>query len=99
MAAPEPARSPGGWVDGTREAASDALTTFAGVMTSPDGVPIAAVLPAYNGPITYGEAAIQPLRDLGPVADQVEPMAYTQLQTMLDEGFPPGCRCTGDRTS
>jgi FAD/FMN-containing dehydrogenase len=70
--------------------APDALTTFAVLMTSPDGVPVAAVLPAYNGPINDGEATIQPLRDLGPVADQVGPMAYTQLQTMLDEGFPPG---------
>jgi FAD/FMN-containing dehydrogenase len=36
------------------------------------------------------EQAIQPLRDLGPVADQVSEMTYPALQSMLDEGFPNG---------
>jgi FAD/FMN-containing dehydrogenase len=70
--------------------ASDELTMFATLMTSPEGVPIVAVLPAYNGAAPMGEAAIQPLRDLGPVADQVAEMPYTALQSMLDEGFPSG---------
>jgi FAD/FMN-containing dehydrogenase len=72
-------------------AAPDGLTTFAALMTSPDGAPIVAVLPSWNGPLAEGEAAVRPLREFGPpLADQVGPMAYTQLQSMLDEGFPSG---------
>jgi FAD/FMN-containing dehydrogenase len=71
-------------------AAPDELTIFAVLMTSPDGAPILAVLVGYNGPAAAGEAAIKPLRDLGPVADQVGVMPYPALQSMLDEGFPPG---------
>jgi FAD/FMN-containing dehydrogenase len=71
-------------------AAGDELTIFAALMTSPDGVPIVAVLSCYNGPAAMAEAAIQPLRDLGPVADQVSEMTYPALQSMLDDGFPSG---------
>ena len=71
-------------------AAPDELTVFAALMTAPDGMPIAAVLTAYNGPVSAGQAALKPLRDLGPVADQVTEMPYPALQTMLDEGFPSG---------
>jgi FAD/FMN-containing dehydrogenase len=70
--------------------ASDDLTLFAGLMTAPDGNPINAIFAAYNGPTSKGEAALKPLRDLGPVADQVGVMPYPALQSMLDEGFPSG---------
>jgi FAD/FMN-containing dehydrogenase len=70
--------------------APDELALFTVLMTSPDGHPINAVLAAYNGPVSKGEAAIKPLRDLGPVADQVAEMPYPALNSMLDEGFPSG---------
>jgi FAD/FMN-containing dehydrogenase len=70
--------------------APDALTIFAGLMSAPDGAPITAVLVGYNGPADAGEAAIKPLRDLGPVADQVGVIPYPALNSMLDEGFPHG---------
>jgi FAD/FMN-containing dehydrogenase len=70
--------------------APDELTLFAAMMTSPDGMPIVAILVGYNGPAAKGEAAIKALRDLGPVADQVGVMPYPALQSMLDEGFPSG---------
>ena len=70
--------------------AADELTVFAALMTSPDGIPIVAVLSCYNGRAAKGEAAIRPLRDLGPVADQVTEMPYPAIQSMLDDGFPPG---------
>lgn len=70
--------------------ATDALTIFAGLMTSPDGIPITAVLVGFNGRSAAGEAAIRPLRDMGPVADQVVEMPYPALQSMLDPGFPSG---------
>ena len=70
--------------------ASDDLTLFAGLMTSPDGHPINAIFAAYNGSPSAGEAALKPLRDMGPVADQVAEMPYPALQSMLDDGFPSG---------
>jgi FAD/FMN-containing dehydrogenase len=71
--------------------APDALTTFAGLMVSPEGAPIAALVLCYNGPVEEGERVIRPLREFGPpVADQVAPMSYVQLQSMLDPAFPPG---------
>ena len=72
------------------ESAPDELTVFAALMTSPDGHPITAIFPAYNGPLNKAEAAVKPFRDLGPVADQVAEMPYPALQSMLDEGFPSG---------
>ena len=72
------------------ENAPDELTVFAALMTSPDGHPITAIFPAYNGPVSKAEAAVKPFRDLGPVADQVQEMPYPALQSMLDEGFPSG---------
>jgi FAD/FMN-containing dehydrogenase len=70
--------------------APDELALFAGLMTSPDGHPITAILTAYNGPASKAEAALKPLRDLGPVADQVSEIPYPALNSMLDEGFPHG---------
>ena len=72
------------------ESAPDELTVFAAMMTSPDGQPITAIFPAYNGPLGKAEAAVKPFRDLGPVADQVQEMPYPALQSMLDDGFPSG---------
>jgi FAD/FMN-containing dehydrogenase len=71
--------------------APDALTVFAPLMTTPDGQPVIAFLVCYNGPISDGEAALRPLREFGPpLVDDVRPMPYTELQSMLDEGFPSG---------
>ena len=71
--------------------APDALTVFAGMMTSPEGMPMLAFVSCYNGPADEGERALQPLREFGPpVADLLGPMPYTALQTHLDEGFPAG---------
>jgi FAD/FMN-containing dehydrogenase len=72
------------------ESAPDALTLFCGLMTSPEGVPIVGMPLCYNGKADDGAKAIAPLRKLGPVADQVVPMPYMALQTMLDGAFPPG---------
>ena len=73
------------------QSAPNELTLFAGLMTSPDGMPIVALLAAYNGPIEDGERVLRPLREFGPpLVDQIAPMPYTALQSMLDEGFPAG---------
>jgi FAD/FMN-containing dehydrogenase len=70
--------------------APDELTAFAVLMTTPDGARVFGIPLLYNGPPEEGEKVVRPLRQLGPIADMVGPMPYTQHQTMLDEGFPAG---------
>ena len=72
--------------------APDDLVVIAALLHSPDGVPMAAVAPCHLGPFAEAERALRPLREFGPpVADQVRPMSYCELQTtMLDAAFPPG---------
>jgi FAD/FMN-containing dehydrogenase len=72
------------------ESAPDELTVFAGLMYTPDGIPIVALVICYNGPVADGETAIAPFRAFGPIAGEVGPMPYAALQTMLDAGFPSG---------
>ena len=60
-------------------------------VTSPEGERVVAIAVCYNGPVEEGERVLKPLREFGtPLADVVAPMSYTQVQGMLDEGFPPG---------
>jgi hypothetical protein len=64
----------------------DEAEAYAALVTSPDGVPMAAMLLGYNGPIEQGERVLAPARQFGaPVADLVAPMSYGARQTMLDE--------------
>ena len=71
--------------------APDALIAFASLLNAPDGAPVVALIACYNGPLAEGEKVLQPLRAFGPpLVDQIGPMAYTALQHMLVEGFPPG---------
>jgi FAD/FMN-containing dehydrogenase len=71
--------------------APDKLTVFAGMLHSPDGIPLVAFLVCYNGPVDEGERVIKAIRDFGaPAAGEIGPMPYTALQSMLDAGFPSG---------
>ena len=54
------------------------------------GMPIVGIVACYAGPVEDGEAAYQPLRDLGPVVDMFGPMPYVAVQQLLDAGNPPG---------
>ena len=73
--------------------APDELTALAALLTSPDGEPVVAIAPFYNGSLKAGEEVMQPLRAFGPpLADHVGPMSYLQVQTMLDAMMPPGLR-------
>lgn len=66
---------------------------MAALVTSPDGIPLAALFPVYAGPLDRGEEALRPLRQLGsPVADLVAPTPYRMAQTMFDAAFPAGLR-------
>jgi FAD/FMN-containing dehydrogenase len=60
----------------------------AALMTSPDGVALAALVLIHNGPIEEGQRILAPARTFGPpLADLVEPMPYVARQTLLDAGF------------
>src|SRR5712692_1333289 len=80
--------------------ASEDLTTLVGFITAPPlpfipqnlhGKPVVAVVLCYAGSVERGEAEVKPLRSFGPPdVDLVQPMPYTVLQSMLDEGAPSG---------
>jgi FAD/FMN-containing dehydrogenase len=73
--------------------APNELTLYAALLTSPDGVPVVGFVGCYCGDMGDGEAAIRPLREFGqPVADLMQPLPYTQMQSLLDAGFPHGNR-------
>jgi FAD/FMN-containing dehydrogenase len=75
------------------QAAPENASAYAGLGTSPDGVPIVLVVGFHHGPTEEGEALFAPLRRLGPpAADMMQPMAYTTAQKMLDGLNPPGNR-------
>jgi FAD/FMN-containing dehydrogenase len=73
------------------ESAPDELGIFAGLMSSPEGDPIAAYLTCLNGTEGPGLDKLEELRRFGPpIADMVAEMPYVDFQTLLDEGFPSG---------
>jgi hypothetical protein len=69
------------------------LTLYAGLLTSPDGIPLVALIGCYCGDIETGQKVIKPIREFGtPVADLFQPMPYVQMQTILEGGHPFGRR-------
>jgi FAD/FMN-containing dehydrogenase len=56
------------------------------------GGPAVVVAIAWSGEVDEGERVIAPLREAGPLADQVAPMPYVTLQSMLDHTAPHGLR-------
>ena len=75
----------------TCASAPDELLIFAALLSSPEGMPIAAMIPCYSGPQEQADAVIGPVQAFGPpVAGGVGPMPYTAIQSMLDDGFPSG---------
>src|ERR687889_554182 len=74
-------------------AAPDELTMYAGLGTLPDGTQVAALPVCYTGPFAEGERLLGPLRasDLL-LDDQVGPIPYTALQSIIENFNPPGMR-------
>jgi hypothetical protein len=69
----------------------DELTTYAGILTSPDGQPVVAMVPCYVGDLEAGERALAPLRAFGsPLVDTVGPISYLDQQGIMTAGFPHG---------
>jgi FAD/FMN-containing dehydrogenase len=82
-------------------AAPDEATLLASVMTAPPepfvppevvGQKVVALLGCWCGDLADGEAALAPLRALGPAVDRFGPMPYPVLQSMLDGAAPHGLR-------
>jgi FAD/FMN-containing dehydrogenase len=64
----------------------DEAEAYAGLLTAPQGMPVAALILGYNGPLAEGEKVLAPARSFGkPLADVVGPMPYGARQRLLDE--------------
>ena len=64
----------------------DEAEAYAAVLTAPQGMPVAALILGYNGPVSDGERVLAPARRFGkPIADVVGPMPYGARQRLLDE--------------
>jgi FAD/FMN-containing dehydrogenase len=71
--------------------APDELTTYAALVTTPDGQQAVAIMPCYCGPIEEGERIVTPIRVFGPpIADLIRPKKYSEMNTLIDEANPPG---------
>jgi FAD/FMN-containing dehydrogenase len=70
------------------------LIVYAAAISTPDGTPVIALLPAYSGDdMAEGARLIAPLREFGsPLADLVATMPYAAMQQMLDAAAPFGQR-------
>src|SRR5712671_4007466 len=67
----------------------DELQTWAGILTTPDGNAVVALVPCYVGSLSEGERLVAPLRRFGsPVADTVAPIPYVAMQTLFDAALP-----------
>ena len=72
--------------------APDELNTVVALMIS-EGVPVIAVAACFNGDLATGEHVLRPLREFdSPLADDIKPMTYLQVQGMLESASPPGRR-------
>lgn len=71
----------------------DDLSVFAGLLTTPDGHDVAALIAAWFGAPSEAARHLDPVRKFGtPIADVMGPMSYLQLQTMFDAATPDGLR-------
>jgi hypothetical protein len=71
--------------------APDELTTGVGLISTPDGLPMVALVPCYCGSLAVGERLLEPLRRLGtPLFNLIGPMSYLELVSMLDPIVPRG---------
>jgi len=72
-------------------AASDDLTAYAALVTTPDGHPAIAIALCYCGSLAEGERVVEPVRAFGPpLVDLIRPMSYLDAISMLDEASPAG---------
>jgi FAD/FMN-containing dehydrogenase len=71
----------------------DEHAVMGGLIHAPDGsgTKLAAIVTCHTGSPAEAEKAMQPLKKFGsPAVDAVGPISYSQLNGMLDGGFPKG---------
>ena len=69
----------------------DEMICGAGLLTSPDGIPMVTLIPAWFGDHAEGERYLKPMREFGrPAADLVGPVPYVAHQKFLDAAMPHG---------
>jgi FAD/FMN-containing dehydrogenase len=71
----------------------DELMVFGGLVHAPDGsgTKLVAMVLCHCGPPEAGGRLVQPVRNFGsPVMDAVGPIPYSQMNAMLDAGYPKG---------
>ena len=75
------------------ESLPDEFMIFGGLIHAPDGsgTKLAAMVLCHCGPLDAGESAAQPIKEFGsPIMDAIGPMPYSDLNAMLDAGYPKG---------
>jgi len=71
--------------------APEELTAYAGMVTTPDGMPATVLLACWCGDIAEGERVLAPLRAFGPpLLDTIERVPFPAMQRLLDAAFPDG---------
>ncbi len=71
----------------------DELTVYAGLLTAPDGHQVIALVTCWCGDMEEGERVLAPIRAFGPpLVDTIQPMTYSAMNRLLDEGMSPGQR-------
>jgi FAD/FMN-containing dehydrogenase len=72
-------------------AAPDELVTYAGLLSTPDGTPVAAIIVCHSGDHAEGERTLAPLRKFGsPMLDAIQLMPFPAMQSLLDGAAPDG---------
>jgi FAD/FMN-containing dehydrogenase len=73
---------------------SDDTFMVAAMLTAPDGqTKIAAMGVGYFGSRETGDAAVAPIKTFGqPILNEIGPIPYTMLNSLLDGAFPRGAR-------
>jgi FAD/FMN-containing dehydrogenase len=75
------------------KSAPDELTVAAALTTDPEGNKVVAFIVCWCGDREEGERVLAPLRAFGPpLADLVEPMPYSRMNTLIDDAVPAGAR-------
>jgi len=78
---------------GYSQNAPDDLTAFAGLLTTPEGHNVVAIIAAWFGPLDQAAQHLDPLRKFGiPMADLIGQIPYGHLQTLFDAAAPSGFR-------
>jgi FAD/FMN-containing dehydrogenase len=72
--------------------APDELTAYAAMTVAPDGSPVAAMAACYAGDPAEGARLLDPTKAAvgEPLLDALGPLAYTEQQSRMDEGYPRG---------